>query len=380
MKKISNNGLDGARLSKMVGAAAVAVAGFYFYLVSIHGVGRSGAGGFDTSFLYAAGAAWLHDLNAYDPVARLAATPDLSTQVYAFAYPPSAYPLCALLGSLPARLIWHAMIALDLVGIGVVLWLSGKAFANPAKLWMPLLAVVVLTFPFLAHTVFLGQTSVIVVAALMLGWHFRQSRPWLSGLMLAIASMKPQLSLFMLLWLLLDRQWKVLLWFSLFCLLFLLKPLLIAGPTQLVVSWLHEVQAYRASHLNAWGFRHMFGVPNILAKLELPTDFGLPVGVVATVMTWRLRACFQPFEIVALLLTYSLLFFGAHDYDLVGLLPLVVIVYDRFRTSINPTTIFAAITVATLYVPQRWLRLLESPMLLEYRVIAVLVLTFLVLR
>ena len=111
-------------------------------------------------------------------------------------YPPLFYVAMRPWTWLPFRgaaLTWLALGQALLLVTGA-LWLRGRA-AEPARV-VGLIALVVLWQPLL-ETLYLGQTNVILLALLSLGWWgARDARPWLAALALGLAvHVKPQFGL-----------------------------------------------------------------------------------------------------------------------------------------------------------------------------------------
>jgi hypothetical protein len=122
----------------------------------------------------------------------------------AFFYPPSFLPFCrplGLLGYFPALAVW-------LVGTGLVYLAGVRAWwreaGRPAPLWLLFLA-----FPAVPIVITHGQTAFLVAGLLGLGALLVPSRPIVAGVLLGLATIKPQFGVLLPLVLLLTRQWKV---------------------------------------------------------------------------------------------------------------------------------------------------------------------------
>src|SRR5262249_62418754 len=62
-----------------------------------------------------------------------------------------------------------------------------------------------------AFVIWAGQTTLIATLALMLGWECARRDRWLiGGALLAISSIKPQLSFLVMIWIVLEGRWRVL--------------------------------------------------------------------------------------------------------------------------------------------------------------------------
>src|SRR5262245_12424795 len=195
-------------------------------LTTALGVLGAGHGGrsytnLDMRFLYLAGLQWHEGFSAYAPIRPRPVDPWLAEALGRsdFAYPPQIAPLCLLL----AR--FSPVGARDLMtGLNVVAALMLAAFRarlardrKPGDPGAPgdgsawLVPTIVLGNFSTAFVVWAGQTTLIVTLALMLGWHYARRDRWLvGGLLLAISTIKPQLTLLAIIWLLLERRWRVL--------------------------------------------------------------------------------------------------------------------------------------------------------------------------
>lgn len=149
----------------------------------------------------------LHDhANVYDVAAHTAtqrafyASDDGHT---AFFYPPTFLPFCwplGLLGYFPALALW-------LVATGAAYLLALRAWLKQVGLAQPLL-VLFAAFPPVLIAVTHGQTSFLVAALLGLGALLVPRQPWLAGLLLGLATIKPQFGLLVPVALLLTREWR----------------------------------------------------------------------------------------------------------------------------------------------------------------------------
>jgi hypothetical protein len=74
-----------------------------------------------------------------------------------------------------------------------------------------------------------------------------------------------------------------------------------------------------------------------------------------------------------LLIGASVLFVYAHDYDLAALVPLAPALERRLRGRVQPTVAALALLLI-LFTPQRLLRSLDNPLVLQFRVPVVLLL------
>ncbi len=121
----------------------------------------------------------------------------------AFFYPPLFLAICRALGTFdyfPALAIWLAA-GLSAYALAVRAWFRALLPAERPWLWIA-------AFPpvFLALTH--GQTALLVAALLGGGLLLVRSRPWLGGVLLGLAAIKPQFGLLVPIALLLTGQWR----------------------------------------------------------------------------------------------------------------------------------------------------------------------------
>ena len=102
------------------------------------------------------------------------------------------------------------------------------------------------------------------------------------------------------------------------------------------------------------------------------------VGLLLTGLIWVFRERFNLWDILGTLFGISLTFVTGHDYDYICLIPLIgsLLVYTKQKPVIwfcLPPLIFS------LIFPQRFIRLLEIPVLNHWRTLVVITLSVLVL-
>lgn len=144
--------------------------------------------------------------NVYDGAAHVAAqrayfAPE--NGYTAFFYPPSFLPFCrplGLLGYFPALAAWLIVTGAAYVAAMRAWWREAEV---PAPLWLLFLA-----FPAVPIMVTHGQTAFLVAALLGGGAWLVRSCPVLAGVLLGLATIKPQFGLLLPVALLLTREWR----------------------------------------------------------------------------------------------------------------------------------------------------------------------------
>jgi hypothetical protein len=122
----------------------------------------------------------------------------------AFFYPPSFLPFCwplGYLGYFPALAAWLAATAGIFVTAVRAWW---REAGIPMPLWLAMLA-----SPAVGLVVTHGQTSFLVAGVLGLGMWLVPSRPLLAGVLLGLATIKPQFGVLIPMILILTGQWRV---------------------------------------------------------------------------------------------------------------------------------------------------------------------------
>ncbi|MFC0203135.1 glycosyltransferase family 87 protein [Novosphingobium soli] len=142
----------------------------------------------------------------YDTAAHIAAQRThfaAETGYTAFFYPPSFLPFCWPLGLahyIPALAGW-------LVATAAVYIVAARAWRANAGVGAPLWLLFV-AFPAVPIVVTHGQTSFLVAGLLGLGAWLVPSRRWIAGVLLGLATIKPQFGVLVPLVLLLTREWR----------------------------------------------------------------------------------------------------------------------------------------------------------------------------
>jgi hypothetical protein len=360
-----------ARVAAVLGALALLCFG-------VLGVGRGSAAlGFDLNVLWTAGRTWLHGLDAYDPAVLSRTAP-----VGPFAYPPQVAPLCLLLALFPMGAAPWVGLVLNVFSFAAIDRSCQAIYAEASRPVSPpagepvahnwWLTAVILGNPFSAHVVFMGQTSLIAVAAVLGSWQCaREKRPVLAGMLACVASIKPQISILVLVWFLLERRILVLVVFAGTVAVASVAPAIATGPLKLLPTWLHATRSYSSNFTNAVGFQHRFGVDSFLDAAGVHAFSFAWVALLVVVAMWVLRDRLASGEIVALLLATAVVFIFAHDYDLVALLPFAA-AYAPLARQRRGALIVATAVFVLMSVPQRLLSAANSPLVNQFRVPVVL--------
>ncbi len=189
-----------------IAAAAVSIAftGLDQFDFVAHGVSRGQVPGRDFANTWT-GARLMLDgrvASIFDPPAYAAALkaawPSL-TALQSYSYPPSILPLTAWLGALPYPVALAAWSALGLVAMLLSAWPVSRD---------PRVALALATSPAALMCLAMGQTGLVTSALLVGGLRLSNSRPWLAGLIIGLATFKPQLGILVPVALLAAGRWR----------------------------------------------------------------------------------------------------------------------------------------------------------------------------
>jgi hypothetical protein len=375
----------GARSHRLAGSTAAGSALLLVALVALisfglAGVGRSGPSNLDANFFVAAGTAWRQGLNPYDrstfervsrSIPALEEVRDLvgrgAPDIRGFSYPPNIALLSIALSIVPRSAVALVVTLVNLIataGIAIfTLRLSRRdedSSLDESSRWV--VPALVLGNSFTTHVLWIGQTTLFATACLVAGWSYRSipRRRALAGFLFALAAIKPQVAILPLVWLLLERDWR--LWFAIAAstLLLVSVPLVQLGPVVLTRDWLDSLTLYDSlgslqGDVNSAGFQNMFGIRHLLVASGVDTPSLAAIALLATVGVWAVRRALSDLDVLGLVLAISALFVYVHDYDLAMLAPFYAALWTSSRGSDLKTAV-VSLAFAMLFFPQRVLR------------------------
>jgi hypothetical protein len=344
----------------------------------------------DLSDMFKWGQIWLNGLNAYEPKARELTTFDPDTHpekgFLPQSYPPHAASLFTMLASFSFKNAELIMRILNIFCVGMIAFFSILLLKqakikelNAAKWFIPAF---IMSCPFTSNVIWQGQTGLLVTAALIGSWYFAHCGKWiLGGIFIAIASMKPHLSLLVIIWLLLDRQWRLLTVAAITALCLSLIPMLNGGVIAVFWDWYMVVtDSHFTIGANKIGSQQILTIQGVLyvAGIKgIPTLF--PLGVILTGVLWWHRSKFLTSDTFGILLGMTILLGYSHIYDWVVLIPLIPIFWIHLHKSIDMKVIVAIGLMFIIFFPRRWIRYVFSDQLPDllffYRVPILLVIT-----
>jgi hypothetical protein len=302
-----------------------------------------------------------------------------------FLYPPQSSAICIALGTLSYVAARESWLIVNLLAVAALIVLASLFVrAETPGRWLEgtfLLGAVILGNPFTAHVLWLGQTTLVVFAAILAAWWFTDRGRWLiAGICLGIASFKPQICMFVVLWMMLEKQWRVLLAAGACAIVLAIYPLSTDGPIASLLQWRAGIGANYAIQYNLPSFPHKVGLESLVYSLGLHWTAGilLCVGIAATLGLWCFRSRFQSTDAFSLLMAITFTFSSyLHDYDYIALLPIYISLWRLAPPSI-PAVLGSLLLIALLFVPQRLLQVLANPTLDQWRTVVVMMLACMV--
>jgi len=381
MSSLLTRGMRALAESRLARGAALLAGIAVVLALGVLGVGHGGPSttNLDTRYLYLAGHYWRAGTNAYAPTIALPGLERMGDALhqYNFAYPPQMTPLCLLLALGSLHLSYLIMDAVNLGAIAVLAWVGVRMIEEPgphavapsrstAHRWfVPALVAGNLSTAF---AVWMGQTTLLVAAVLAGAWYAARRERWVTaGLLLAIGTFKPPLSLFVVLWFVLERRWRALMVATATILLFAALPMVVVGPVEVWLEWLRAVGRYGSHEYNAVGTRMLFNLRSLLYAVGVRVPDLFALGFVATGILWWLRHRLTDRDVLGLLLGTALIFGYGHSYDLAALVVLIPLFWRHLHQRPTASLVALGLLVAIAF-PNSMLERFQSDVLLHARV------------
>lgn len=292
--------------------------------------------GRDVTVLFLAGQSWWQGHSPYDVdffVKMEQSIPDYP--VYPFANPPQIAPLCLILGFSTLSVAKFLMTVINLFSLATFAmgcWALIKDRTDEtsylsAPFMKSLIAAAILGSSLTAAALWTGQTIPIVATAMVWGWYYSNKSTLISGVLLGIATIKPQLPLFILVWLLLERRFFILFLVLLTMLIGAIVPLSLHGPLVLWQEWTHALQVYQSSPYNQFSHENVFGLGSLLLALGIhvasPAAIGVVVGAGLTALLWYYRHHYARDDVLGILIALSVLLVYSRNYDFIATAPVL---------------------------------------------------------
>lgn len=373
-----------------VGALATLLTAFAAMVAfGLVGAGRSPGPFADARFHYLAARMWLQGQNPYDLAAfRAFAQAEIGSDIAVFAYPPQSFLVGGALAPFSLATAEWVLALTSVVCVLVLALLAvetlrarATGLGGPAELgrarWM--IPAICIGAPFTAHVLWTGQVSLIISACILGGWLLVGRGRWLGGgLLLGVATLKPHLVLFPLLWLVVNKRWPALLSAAAGALACAAVPMSVSGPIGALREWLGAVAIYQSEAAGAYGNLYVLGVRSFLSAcgvhLTGAASASITAVAVAAVIAWLRTRRVAHHDALAVLAVLSPLLIYSHDYDLVALVPTLAAMWWLLLRRGRAQQWAALALMALLFVPQRLLAQLGAPPpLMHWRTLLLLV-------
>ncbi|WP_105372132.1 glycosyltransferase family 87 protein [Neorhizobium huautlense] len=351
----------------LISIAILALAFAMLYAVGIQGVMKAGPIGDDFMVFYRAGGLFLR---GGDPWLALMNSPQ------PYSYPPHSLSIIVAFGLLPQSIALALHIAICLGAIAAMCYCANQWFLNiksfrSMTIAQALALALIIGNPYTATSLYQGQMTLPVMAALLLSWHFRQKDRWVTaGVFLAFATLKPQLSVLYVIWLLMSANIGMVLVGGSLAGLMTLPGALLLGPLKPFESWLTSLGGYSQVSINAPGSPFVVGMESLLVAHGLEPDrlWLILLCLAGTALLFRYRRHLDQTVILHALLVLSFTFLYAHDYDYVA----VILLWSYGMMMVLHSASFAklslyAILALGFFIPQRLLRDVDIPLIVHSR-------------
>jgi len=369
-------------MQKLLPLGIVAPAILFLLAVGVFGVGRSSELAADSRFYYVAAKCWLNQINPYDLAAFNGMAESFGmTSLLSYAYPPQSFAFDYLLALFPLQLLPYVMTVITLASLVAILIWCKRNFFIPHN-WTPIqqafAMAVIIGNPFTTHAIWIGNISILMLALTLWSWSLIYQNKWLiGGILLGIATTKPQICLLPILWLLLDRQWRALCVGGAVALMAAFVPMLISGPVESYLAWIQSMNNYADEPISSYGFEYIIGIKSFLAAIGFRVN-AIPAGIIGLIILYFYRKKLSDVEQLSLVMSITLLFVYAHDYDLIMLIPAFLVLWAKSETLSLKLASLALLL--SLCVPIRLVRILDvHPAILHWRTLVVLVSVLLLL-
>ncbi|MBA4395862.1 MAG: hypothetical protein C0394_00510 [Syntrophus sp. (in: bacteria)] len=367
-------------LTVVVNSMMIATAALAAVLTGIVGYGRpQGAGHvslYDYEyFFYEAGRKWLAGLNPYDDF---------------FPYPPNSSLLFMILSGTDLETSKGLFLILNGGCILVFVYLCLRLYHltrenNPFLLLdfkSSLLAAMIIGNTAVANVLWAGQTSILFSTALLASYYcYIRSRDIWSGLFLALALIKPQLAYTFLLWLILEKRWKILFVSIIGTVLLGIVPIYHRGPITSVLDWVNVLNTYVQGEYET--FWNLFGLKPLLQNIGIHISGHITVilSVLSVVLIHRYGLGGDRIKLLGVLAIIGLLLGQAHQYDLVIMASILPYYFNR--VDISRDSLKSLVWICLIFVvvnfPRKLLLLTDLRLLHHHREIVFIILLFFLL-
>lgn len=355
-----------------------------FFSIGILGLMHGGTPGgyFDLAHFYTAGKCLLLRKNPYEieifqksfseTIGR--ETPDV------FFYPPQFTPFCiflALFNLSTARFIGMAVNTVSIFLLSLLTIQIGlgegplKKFGN-RRIEILIIPIILLSLPSAGELVWLGQFSFLLMTCALYSWLLYQRENYiLCGILLGIASCKPQYILLISLWLLLEKKWLSLLIAAITAFFLSLYSFwLLGGILPTLDSWLNALSSYQDNPVNALGNKEVVGIPSLLVGTGLDLDstfIWIIVAGILTILVWTNRFRFSRSDYLGIIFSIHSLLIYIKTSEIVLWMATFLSAFLIYAWRDRKLFLVSCPAIALLYLPRRFVSLLDIPFLLHWR-------------
>ncbi|MEM9785578.1 MAG: glycosyltransferase family 87 protein [Pseudomonadota bacterium] len=350
----------------------------YFIAFGYFGLFRSGDFGFDFEVFHTAGQRMLSGQNPW-----LAAIGEA-----AFSYPPNISSVLLLFGALPFHIALALQSLASILAIGSLVLLANLTFLRIETLSdlttkKSLCISALIASPFGAHIFFMGQFSLITTACALWAWHLsRGSSVIWAGVLLGVASIKPQICFLLVVWFLLEGKFKIVLIGGVVGVLMAVPAFVMLGVIGAISSWIQSMTYYLSVPFNQAGFQHVVGLDSLFVALGV-ANLGLVfrlAGIAAFILLFLRRHAFSEMTALFLIFSISLTFFYGHDYDYIMVVPMMsYLLLLAFNQSRWLSTAVGIGLIFLFWLPQRFLRDIDFDAILHWRTVVLILCSILLI-
>jgi|GEM_PF-3278872 len=359
------------KLQNYLSIMAILSAAFGLVAVGLFGLSKGSQQGTDFFVFYKAGSLLLEGVSPW--IAMMG-------DEMPFAYPPHATSVFLAYAYLPKSVALFLHNILNIFSMLVILWFSNKHFIH-AKFGKPLdLAQgvglsVILGSTFAFHLVFLGQITIMIYLALLLSWHaLKRHYIQVSSILLAFATFKPQVALVYIIWLSLNKEFKVIIYAGVYSIFLMIPSIYIVGLIDSFKDWLLSIENYTTRDANTNNSQNVYGLSSFLRSLGIETGYYLiiiPTLLMGFLYVFRERL--PELLIFHTLMFVNVMFVYAHDVDMILLAVLWGFFFvNSIRQNRLFLTLIGFVFLLMLSFPQRIIRPLDIEYLIHYREIVTL--------
>jgi Glycosyltransferase family 87 len=329
----------------------------------------------DFAYVYVAGYSWRIGHDPYDyRKYRSAASVAIPAQPgrlgpslidCSYAYAPTSAGIAMAVSALRFDAGRLAFVAINLLALASVAALAACTAIEQSREHGPtgatgivpwLILVMTLSSPAAAYNVQMGQTTLFALALLCGSWWCRDhGSPIACGVLAALATFKPSVSVFVVFALVFERSFRTLVAMFLTAIALAWVPLVNRGPIAMVAEWMGSVRLYMTFSQNSIGNPEAVGVSTLLSSIGCKTPFCPIIGFFWFLWVVRRRRYFHSNEYFGVLLALAVLFTNAHFYDWILAYPMLFMVLAVANRS-HRELAWCLAFVAMLTLPVGYLR------------------------